>query len=92
MYYFPFPVEVQCFPAPTIANGKHDSQAVEAFTSGMSVSYQCDPGYTLIGEAQLHCTASGAWSHLAPQCEGAFGCSQLLPSCLRYVHDVVYSA
>ncbi|XP_059573553.1 complement receptor type 2 [Alligator mississippiensis] len=61
--------EVQCFPAPTIANGKHDSQAVEAFTSGMSVSYQCDPGYTLIGEAQLHCTASGAWSHLAPQCE-----------------------
>ncbi|XP_006039104.1 complement receptor type 1, partial [Alligator sinensis] len=61
--------EVQCFPAPTITNGKHDSQAVEAFTSGMSVSYQCDPGYTLIGEAQLHCTASGAWSHLAPRCE-----------------------
>ncbi|XP_025051331.1 complement receptor type 1-like [Alligator sinensis] len=67
--------EVQCLPAPTITNGKHNGQAMEAFTSGMSVRYRCDPGYSLIGEAQLHCTASGAWSHPAPQCKvSAIGC------------------
>ncbi|XP_067390586.1 complement receptor type 2-like, partial [Emydura macquarii macquarii] len=68
----PVPVceEVQrCPPPPTIDNGKPSVQAWDVFTSGMSVNYHCDPGYSFLGEASLHCTASGAWSHPLPHCE-----------------------
>uniref|UniRef100_A0A8C4XK73 Sushi domain-containing protein n=1 Tax=Falco tinnunculus TaxID=100819 RepID=A0A8C4XK73_FALTI len=58
-----------CSYPPAITNGKHSGQATAVFVSGMSVSYTCDPGYVLVGEAQLNCTSSGAWSVPAPQCE-----------------------
>ncbi|KAK4809250.1 hypothetical protein QYF61_016064 [Mycteria americana] len=60
----------QCSHPPAIANGKHSGQGRAVFASGMSVSYACDPGYVLVGEAQLNCTSSGAWSVPAPRCEG----------------------
>ncbi|XP_064354066.1 complement receptor type 1 isoform X2 [Dromaius novaehollandiae] len=59
----------QCSLPPAIAHGRHSGQAMAVFASGMSVRYSCDPGYTLIGEAQLNCTSSGAWSTPGPQCE-----------------------
>uniref|UniRef100_A0A670I9Q6 Sushi domain-containing protein n=1 Tax=Podarcis muralis TaxID=64176 RepID=A0A670I9Q6_PODMU len=40
------------------------------FTNGMSVKYTCEPGYGLIGEGTIYCTASGTWSSPAPRCEG----------------------
>ncbi|NXL96219.1 CR1 protein, partial [Alectura lathami] len=58
-----------CSQPPAIANGRHSGQGRAVFTSGMSVSYACDPGYVLVGEAQLNCTADGAWSDPAPRCE-----------------------
>ncbi|XP_035755821.1 complement receptor type 2 [Egretta garzetta] len=60
----------QCSRPPAIANGKHSGPATAVFPSGASVSYACDPGYVLVGEAQLNCTSSGAWSLPAPRCEG----------------------
>ncbi|KFQ29645.1 Complement receptor type 2, partial [Mesitornis unicolor] len=52
----------QCPQPPAIANGTHSGHTTVVFTSGMSVSYTCDPGYVLVGEAELNCTSSGAWS------------------------------
>ncbi|OPJ89087.1 complement receptor type 1 isoform A [Patagioenas fasciata monilis] len=59
-----------CPPPPVIAHATHSAELGTNFTSGMSVSYSCDPGYLLVGEAQLNCTSSGAWSAPAPRCEG----------------------
>ncbi|XP_010081196.1 PREDICTED: complement receptor type 1-like [Pterocles gutturalis] len=64
------PTESQCSRPPAIANGSHSGPDTVVFTSGMSVSYACDPGYVLVGEAELNCTSSGAWSVPAPRCEG----------------------
>uniref|UniRef100_A0A8B9PMU1 Sushi domain-containing protein n=1 Tax=Apteryx owenii TaxID=8824 RepID=A0A8B9PMU1_APTOW len=58
-----------CPPPPDIANGKHSSQPGKAFSTGASVNYHCDPGYALVGEARLNCTASGSWSLPIPRCE-----------------------
>uniref|UniRef100_A0A8B9BW11 Complement C3b/C4b receptor 1 (Knops blood group) n=1 Tax=Anser brachyrhynchus TaxID=132585 RepID=A0A8B9BW11_9AVES len=60
----------QCSPPPAIANGRHSGQALAVFTGGTSVSYTCDPGYVLVGEAHLNCTSAGAWSAPAPRCQG----------------------
>ncbi|XP_009581817.1 PREDICTED: complement component receptor 1-like protein, partial [Fulmarus glacialis] len=57
---------LQCSHPPAIANGKHSGQATAVFASGMSVSYACDPGYILVGEAQLHwrlCPSPSAIDH-----------------------------
>ncbi|XP_066480759.1 complement receptor type 1-like [Tiliqua scincoides] len=59
----------QCPSPPDIANGKHTGVAEKQFTSLMSVTYVCDPGYLLVGEASIFCTASGDWSHPVPHCE-----------------------
>lgn len=67
----PLPTDSQCSPPPAIANGRHSGQALAVFTSGTSVSYTCDPGYVLVGEAHLNCTSAGAWSAPAPRCQGA---------------------
>ncbi|XP_032073620.1 complement receptor type 2 isoform X2 [Thamnophis elegans] len=59
----------QCPFPPSIANGKHDSLALKMFTSEMSVTYYCDPGYLLIGKASITCGPSGNWSLPVPSCE-----------------------
>lgn len=41
------------------------------FDPGTSMKYSCDPGYELVGEASIHCTAEGVWTPAAPKCEGA---------------------
>ncbi|XP_074833358.1 complement receptor type 1-like [Carettochelys insculpta] len=63
----------QCPSPPGIDNGRPSSHASVVFTSGMSVIYHCDPGYSIIGEATIHCTASGNWSKHLPKCEGGCG-------------------
>ncbi|XP_074833359.1 complement receptor type 2-like [Carettochelys insculpta] len=68
----PVPVcveELRCPSPPAIANGKPRSQAGTVFTSGMSVTYSCEPGYSLTGQASLNCMASGTWSSPIPRCE-----------------------
>ncbi|XP_073176500.1 complement receptor type 2-like [Lepidochelys kempii] len=60
---------VQCVSPPAIANGKPSGQALAVFTSGMSVNYSCEPGYSVTGQASIYCTASGTWSSPPPRCE-----------------------
>ncbi|CAM5126203.1 unnamed protein product [Natator depressus] len=68
----PVPVcerSVQCVSPPAIANGKPSGQALAVFTSGMSVNYSCEPGYSVTGQASIYCSASGTWSSPPPRCE-----------------------
>ncbi|XP_065259499.1 complement receptor type 1 [Emys orbicularis] len=60
---------LQCPSPPAIANGKPSGWDLAVFTSGMSVNYSCEPGYSLTGQASIYCTASGTWSPLPPRCE-----------------------
>ncbi|XP_033009862.1 complement receptor type 1 [Lacerta agilis] len=62
---------IQCQPPPHVQNGMYNQEAT-VFTNGMFVKYTCEPGYGLIGEGTIYCTASGTWSSPAPQCEGTY--------------------
>lgn len=68
--FCPLSSVLQCPSPPNIDNGNHNSQDLEVFTAGMVVNYSCDPGYSLLGEASIHCTDSGNWSLPLPQCAG----------------------
>ncbi|KAG6935527.1 complement C3d receptor 2, partial [Chelydra serpentina] len=60
---------LQCPSPPAIAHGKPSVQALVVFTTGTSVNYSCEPGYSLTGQATIYCVASGTWSPPPPQCE-----------------------
>ena len=47
------------------ANGQQISQN---FTFNSTVSYRCDPGYTLTGSATITCLSTGFWDNIAPSC------------------------
>uniref|UniRef100_A0A8C3HU07 Sushi domain-containing protein n=1 Tax=Chrysemys picta bellii TaxID=8478 RepID=A0A8C3HU07_CHRPI len=60
---------LQCPSPPAIANGKPSGWDLAVFTTGMSVNYSCEPGYSLTGQASIYCMASGMWSPPPPRCE-----------------------
>ncbi|NXH48040.1 CR1 protein, partial [Dicaeum eximium] len=64
---------LQCPSPPNIDKGNHNSQDLEVFPTGVVVNYSCDPGYSLVGEATIHCTDSGNWSLPLPRCAGGCG-------------------
>ncbi|XP_009584588.1 PREDICTED: complement receptor type 2-like, partial [Fulmarus glacialis] len=57
-----------CPPPPVIAHATHSAELGANFTSGMSVSYSCQPGFSLLGHPSVSCTASGNWSLPYPRC------------------------
>uniref|UniRef100_A0A8B9Z5I4 Sushi domain-containing protein n=1 Tax=Buteo japonicus TaxID=224669 RepID=A0A8B9Z5I4_9AVES len=59
----------------------------DTFSYGASVSYSCNPGYSLVGNALINCTASGTWSQPHPQCKGVFVLSLLM---FFGIHQVWY--
>ncbi|NWU02101.1 DAF1 protein, partial [Urocynchramus pylzowi] len=61
---------VTCLQPPNITNGKLKGNTSATFPSGAAVSYSCDPGYSLVGNASINCTVSGSWSQPLPQCKG----------------------
>ncbi|XP_065447088.1 complement receptor type 1-like [Chrysemys picta bellii] len=72
----PVPTCIQalpCPPPPVVVKGKHNAKPLATFNSGTYVSYSCEPGYTLRGEATIYCTTSGTWSHPSPLCEEGCG-------------------
>ncbi|NXN43092.1 C4BPA protein, partial [Rhinoptilus africanus] len=67
---FCLPLAVRpCPMPPVITNGNHNGQGKAVFSMGMSVTYSCDPGYYLVGNAAVFCRASGNWSRPGPRCE-----------------------
>ncbi|NWZ15524.1 DAF1 protein, partial [Agelaius phoeniceus] len=61
---------VKCPQPPSITNGRLKGNASATFPPGAAVSYGCDPGYSLLGNAFINCTGSGSWSQPLPQCKG----------------------
>ncbi|XP_021097955.1 C4b-binding protein alpha chain isoform X1 [Heterocephalus glaber] len=71
----PFPVceIVKCESPPDISNGKHSGEDEDLYTYGSSVTYSCDPNYSLVGNASISCVVVnktvGVWSPRPPTCE-----------------------
>ncbi|KAG6935528.1 hypothetical protein G0U57_015043 [Chelydra serpentina] len=64
---------ILCLPPPDISHGSHNGQSGQEFYFGSAVTYKCDQGFSLIGEASVHCTTkdhvNGEWSGPAPECK-----------------------
>ncbi|KAG6935526.1 complement C3b/C4b receptor 1 like, partial [Chelydra serpentina] len=63
---------IPCRPPPDIPKGRHTGVIMEDFSYGSAVTYKCDNGYPLTGEASIHCTTkdglNGEWSARPPRC------------------------
>ncbi|XP_062969529.1 C4b-binding protein alpha chain [Cynocephalus volans] len=70
---------VKCESPPHISNGKHSGGDEQIYAYGSSVTYTCDPSFSLLGEASISCTVEnktiGVWSPSPPTCE-KITCSQ----------------
>ncbi|CAO2636740.1 Zona pellucida sperm-binding protein 3 receptor [Lemmus lemmus] len=66
-------VIVTCESPPDISNGKHSGRNEDIYTYGSSVTYSCDPNFTLLGNASIVCTVVnktlGVWSPNPPACQ-----------------------
>uniref|UniRef100_A0A2K5I3J9 Sushi domain-containing protein n=1 Tax=Colobus angolensis palliatus TaxID=336983 RepID=A0A2K5I3J9_COLAP len=62
-----------CEPPPDIRNGKYSGGDREFYPYASSVTYTCNPYFSLIGNASISCTvenkAIGVWSPHPPICE-----------------------
>uniref|UniRef100_A0A8C2PBT7 Sushi, von Willebrand factor type A, EGF and pentraxin domain containing 1 n=1 Tax=Capra hircus TaxID=9925 RepID=A0A8C2PBT7_CAPHI len=65
-HLIPYCEAVSCGAPALPENGGVDGSA---FTYGNKVIYRCNKGYTLEGEKESSCLASGSWSHSPPVCE-----------------------
>ncbi|XP_013391007.1 sushi, von Willebrand factor type A, EGF and pentraxin domain-containing protein 1 [Lingula anatina] len=61
-------VEIKC-DEPRVP--KHGEVIGRRVTFASKVSFQCDAGYNLVGNATLECLESGEWSAPSPTCEAA---------------------
>nr|XP_060499179.1 C4b-binding protein alpha chain [Panthera onca] len=63
----------KCDPPPAISNGKHNGGDEDFYTYGSSVTYSCDPNFSLLGKASISCTVknkkTGVWSPSPPTCK-----------------------
>nr|XP_044991561.1 C4b-binding protein alpha chain isoform X2 [Jaculus jaculus] len=63
----------KCAPPPAIINGKHSGGDQDFYTYGASVTYRCDPNFSLLGNASISCTVvnntMGTWSSSPPTCK-----------------------
>ncbi|XP_073176532.1 C4b-binding protein alpha chain-like isoform X4 [Lepidochelys kempii] len=68
---------ITCSAPPNITNGMHNGNHLESFDYNTSVTYKCDPNFSLTGEASIHCTTkdniNGVWNGSAPECKGLCG-------------------
>ncbi|XP_059002210.1 C4b-binding protein alpha chain-like isoform X2 [Mustela lutreola] len=63
----------KCKPPPDISNGKHNGADEDFYTYGSSVTYRCDPNFSMIGNPSISCTVEnktvGVWSPSPPTCK-----------------------
>ncbi|XP_053882870.1 complement component receptor 1-like protein [Malaclemys terrapin pileata] len=68
-----FASAISCRPPPDITHGSNNALIGDDFSFGLKVTYKCDQGFSLIGEASIHCTTkdnvNGEWSGPAPECK-----------------------
>ncbi|KAF7253687.1 C4b-binding protein alpha chain [Varanus komodoensis] len=60
---------ISCNPPPEIPHGKHTGRNLNDFSYGTAVTYTCEAGYPLVGNASIYCTTNdginGVWSSRA---------------------------
>ena len=63
----------KCKPPPTISNGRHNGGDEDFYTFGSSVTYSCDPDFSMLGKASISCTVEnktiGVWYPSPPTCK-----------------------
>uniref|UniRef100_G1P1I2 Complement C3d receptor 2 n=1 Tax=Myotis lucifugus TaxID=59463 RepID=G1P1I2_MYOLU len=63
---------IHCPPPPVIDNGRHTGVMAEDFLHGIEISYECDQGFSLLGERNIRCISDseghGSWSAPPPRC------------------------
>ncbi|XP_072687329.1 complement receptor type 2 isoform X6 [Canis lupus baileyi] len=63
---------IHCEPPPMIEHGRPRGVMAEHFLYGNEVSYECDQGFSLLGEKNIRCISDpkghGSWSKPLPQC------------------------
>ncbi|XP_078276396.1 C4b-binding protein alpha chain-like [Rhinoraja longicauda] len=61
---------VRCAAPPSIQRGDvSDLHGMDRWEYGMVATYSCHSLYTLIGQKEIYCSASGNWSHPPPTCK-----------------------
>ncbi|EFB13508.1 hypothetical protein PANDA_018754, partial [Ailuropoda melanoleuca] len=69
----PLCVIAKCKPPPDISNGNHNGGDEDFYTYGSSVTYRCDPNFSMIGKASISCAVEnktiGVWSPSPPTCK-----------------------
>ena len=63
-----FVAVVNCSTLNALANGQVSHTAGTKF--GQTATYSCDTGYTLVGDSNHTCQATGVWSGSEPICQG----------------------
>ncbi|XP_045693611.1 complement receptor type 2 isoform X3 [Phyllostomus hastatus] len=63
---------IHCPPPPVTDNGRHTGVMAEHFLYGTEISYECDQGFSLLGEKTIRCISDskghGSWNRPPPQC------------------------
>ncbi|KAF4018265.1 hypothetical protein G4228_009883 [Cervus hanglu yarkandensis] len=63
----------KCEPPPAISNGRHNGGDEDFYTYGSSVTYSCDPDFSMLGKASISCTVEnktiGVWYPSPPTCK-----------------------
>lgn len=73
-YYYLFTSAYQLQSCPDPRPFRNGFVIGNDFTVGQTISFECFPGYTLIGNSALTCLhgISRNWNHPLPRCEGMF--------------------
>lgn len=64
-------VIIQCEPPPSIEHGKHSGRD-QVYTYGSSITYSCDPDFSMLGQASISCTVenkTSVWRPDPPVCK-----------------------
>ena len=61
--------DVPVVPCPALSAPQHAAIAISGSGTTLSVTFSCDPGYSLNGADTLNCQADGNWSSTPPTCD-----------------------
>jgi len=68
-YFFLFLAPISC-PQPNVPAGAVINSPKNIYMAGDVVSYSCNSGYTMYGQATITCQQDGSYSAPFPQCMG----------------------
>lgn len=79
-----------CPDLPEIQNGWKTTSHI-ALVRGARITYQCDPGYDLVGHETLTCQLDLSWNSQPPFCEKSKHCFTVVSSLHLLVHMRIIS-